>query len=317
MKLAKQILILAAIAGLFAAADIYIYSNCTSRLLQGNTERRGSSIEVSDYLPFEENSRIVNIKDHIPFTGELPVLDGAEGLYPVYSAFANAVYPESSVSFDGVDFAPESKLQMRNTLKAYKGVADGTADIVFCASPSTEQIEYAQSVGAQLEFVPIGKDAFVFLVTDDNIIDGLSSDEIRGIYSGKYKNWSELGGADIPINPTQRLAGSGSQSGFLKFMNGMETVPNPEAWQGSPIGFSFRFYVTGMREHEGVKILSLDGAYPDIESISSGDYPIAGEFYAVYDKRNDNPNIPLLIEWFLSENGQRIIEETGYAPIRG
>lgn len=65
MKLVKQIIILAAIAVLFAAADIYIYLNCTSRLLQGNTERSGSSIEIFDYLPFDENSAIINVNDDI------------------------------------------------------------------------------------------------------------------------------------------------------------------------------------------------------------------------------------------------------------
>lgn len=317
MKLAKQILILAALVGLFAAADIYIYFTCTKRLMtEGGTERRTSSIEVSDYLPFDENSNIVNIKDTLPLTGELPVIDGAEGLYPVYSAFVNAVYPESSVEFDGSDFTPESRLQMRNTLKAYKGVVDGNSDIAVCAAPSAEQLDYAEEMGAELEFVPIGRDAFVFMVTDSNPVDGLTANEIREIYSGKYKNWSELGGERLPINPLQRLAGSGSQSVFLKFMNGAETVPNYSGWRGSPIGFSFRYYVTGMRENNGVKLLSLNGVYPDKESISKGEYPICIEFYAVYDKRNTNPNIPTLIDWFLSENGQRIIEETGYIPIK-
>ncbi|MDE7294767.1 MAG: substrate-binding domain-containing protein [Oscillospiraceae bacterium] len=317
MKLAKQIMILAALVGLFAAADIYIYFICTKRLMTDDgTERRTSSIEVSDYLPFDENSNIVNIKDTLPLTGELPVIDGAEGLYPVYSAFVNAVYPEGSVEFDGSDFTPESKLQMRNTLKAYKGVVDGNADIAVCAAPSAEQLSYAEEMGAELEFVPIGRDAFVFMVNSANPVDSLTANEIREIYSGKYKNWSKLGGEKLPINPLQRLAGSGSQSVFLKFMNGLETVPNYSGWRGSPIGFSFRYYVTGMRENDGVKILSLNGVYPDKESISKGEYPICVDFYAVYDRRNTNPNIPTLIDWFLSENGQRIIEETGYVPIK-
>lgn len=317
MKLVKQILILSAIVGLFAVADIYIYFTCTKRLMtEDGTERRTSSIEVADYLPFNENSKIVNIKDSLPLTGELPVIDGAEGLYPVYSAFVNAVYPEDSVEFDGSDFTPESKLQMRNTLKAYKGVVDGNADIAVCAAPSAEQLSYAEEMGAELEFVPIGRDAFVFMVTAVNPMDGLTADEIREIYSGRYKNWSELGGENIPINPVQRLTGSGSQSVFLRFMNGIDTVPNYSGWRGSPIGFSFRYYVTGMRENEGVKILSLDGVYPDTDSISKGDYPFSVDFYAVYDKRSDNPNIPLLIDWFLSETGQRIIEETGYVPLK-
>lgn len=317
MKLLRQLLLIVLMAGLFVSADLYIYFTCTKRLeSKGGTERKTSSIEISDYLPFDENSLIVNIKDSIPLSGELPVIDGAEGLYPVYSAFVNSVYPESSVEFDGENFSPESKLQMRNTLKAYSGVVDGTVDIAVCASPSAGQLSYAEEKGVELEFVPIGRDAFVFLVNSENPVDGLTSGEIRDIYGGKYTSWSDIGGKNIPINPLQRLEGSGSQSAFLKFMGGRETVRNYNAFRGSPIGFSFRFYTVGMRANDGVKILSLDGVYPDTESISKGEYPIVGNFYAVYDKDNDNPNIPALIDFFLSETGQKIIEETGYVPVK-
>ncbi|MCM1330333.1 MAG: phosphate ABC transporter substrate-binding protein, PhoT family, partial [Ruminococcus sp.] len=137
-----------------------------------------------------------------------------------------------------------------------------------------------------------------------------------GIYGGRYKNWSELGGEDIPINPVQRLAGSGSQSAFLKFMDGVPAEKNYNAYRGSPIGFSFRFYTTGMRGNDGVKMLSVDGAYPDVQSVSSGEYPISAEFYAVYNKENPNPNVSVLIDWFLSESGQKIVEDTGYVPIK-
>lgn len=317
MKLFKQIAVLTLIAAFFITFDLYVYFTCTKRLqTAGGLEKKTSSVEVADYLPFDENSLIVNINDDLPLEGELPVIDGAEGLYPVYSAFVNAVYPEASVIFDGKNFAPESKLQMRNTLKAYSGVVDGTADIAVCAAPSEEQLAYAAENDAELEFVPIGKDAFVFLVNGSNPIDNLTAEQVRDIYGGKYKNWSELGGEDIPINPVQRLEGSGSQSAFLKFMNGVPTEKNYNAYRGSPIGFSFRFYTTGMRENDSVKMLSINGVYPDVQSVSSGKYPISAEFYAVYNKDDPNPNIPILIDWFLSENGQKIIEDTGYVPIK-
>ncbi|MCM1478741.1 MAG: substrate-binding domain-containing protein [Muribaculaceae bacterium] len=317
MKLFKQIAVLTLIAALFVTFDLYVYFTCTRRLQgSGGLEKKTSSIEVADYLPFDENSLIVNIKADLPLEGELPVIDGAEGLYPVYSAFVNAVYPENSVIFDGENFAPESKLQMRNTLKAYSGVVDGTADIAVCAAPSEEQLAYAAEKGVELEFVPIGRDAFVFLVNAKNPVDGLTAEQIRGIYGGRYKNWSELGGEDIPINPVQRLAGSGSQSAFLKFMDGVPAEKNYNAYRGSPIGFSFRFYTTGMRGNDGVKMLSVDGAYPDVQSVSSGEYPISAEFYAVYNKENPNPNVSVLIDWFLSESGQKIVEDTGYVPIK-
>lgn len=316
MKLVKQIAILIFTAALFIAADIFVWNLCTKRCLTDNSpSRQVRSIELDKYLPFDENSEIVKLRDSLPLEGELPVIDGAEGLYPVYSAFVNAVYPESSVSFDGESFTSESKLQMRNTLKAYKAVVDGNADIAICAAPSKEQLEYAENVGAELEFVPIGHDAFVFIVNSENPVDSLTSEEIRGIYTGKYKSWSELGGKNIPISALQRLKGSGSQTAFLRFMNGETPVSDYDSFLGSSIGFSFRFYVEGMRESSGIKMLALDGVYPDKESISEGKYPLAADFYAVYDKRNENPNIPVLIEWFLSENGQRIIDETGYVPM--
>lgn len=62
-------------------------------------------------------------------------------------------------------------------------------------------------------------------------------------------------------------------------------------------------------------MLAVDGVYPDLEGVTSGGYPLVSEFYAVYDAANDNPNIPLLIDWFLSEQGQDIIEQTGYLPL--
>ena len=81
-------------------------------------------------------------------------------MYPVFSAFANALYPENQVIFDGKNFMPGSKLQMNNTREAYKEVVDGTADIVFCAAPSEEQLAYAKKKGVKLELVPIGSEAF-------------------------------------------------------------------------------------------------------------------------------------------------------------
>ena len=63
-------------------------------------------------------------------------------------------------------------------------------------------------------------------------------------------------------------------------------------------------------------MLLLNGVYPDAENIKNGEYPIIAQFYAIYREDNENPNIPLLIEWILSEEGQTIIGESGYIPIK-
>lgn len=84
---------------------------------------------------------------------------------------------------------------------------------------------------------------------------------------------------------------------------------------GASIGFSFRYYMDGIVENDNVKMLSLNGVYPSAENIRSRSYPIVTEFYAIYRADNDNKNIPALIDWLLSKEGQKLIEESGYVPI--
>lgn len=314
--LVKQISVLCAVAAIFALFNAAVYLNFTKPCLPDESEGRSArTIDVWRYLPFDENSLIVKDKANVEFTGELPVLDGAEGLYPLFSAFANAVYPESAVSFDGENFLPDSKLQMNNTLRSYKAVVDGTADIVFNAAPSEAQMAYAEEKGVELEFVPIGKEAFVFIVNGNNPVDGLTTEQIRGAFSGKYTNWKQFGGKNMPINPLKRLEGSGSQSTLVRFMGETEIKSNPLGFIGSPLGFSFRFYVEDVVRHGNVKLLAVDGVYPDNENISDGSYPLVSEFYAVYDKNNPNPAVKEMIDFILCEQGQSIVERTGFSRI--
>lgn len=317
MKLIKQLAVIVLIVALFAAFDLAAYNLITKRYINNTSEEmQAKSIELSQYLPFDPNSQIVNIDGSLSLTENLPVIDGAAALYPVFSAFVNAVYPSDSVSFNGTDFAPESALQYHNTRGAYKAVVDGTADIVFCAAPSDEQLAYAEEKGVELVFTPIGCEAFVFIVNKDNPVDNLTTEQVKALYSGEIKNWSEVGGDNYPVDAITRNKGSGSQTAMENFMNGAEIRKNPMGFTGRAIGFSFRYYVEGIVENGSVKMLSLNGAYPNRENIKNGSYPIVSNFYAVYRKDNTNPNIAQFTEWILSPEGQQIVEESGYSAIK-
>lgn len=312
----KQRLIVVLTVLAFALFDLGIYFFFTSRYIDRSPElMKSSSIELDKYLPFEGNSLAVKTETDFTLSGELPILDGATALFPIYSAFMNAYYPEESCVFDGEKFAEDSFLQKRGTTGAYKAVCSGDADIIFVAQPSGEQLEYAKELGAELEFVPIGYEAFVFMVNSDNPVDGLSSEQIRDIYSGRIKSWKELGGESLPIIPLQRAKNSGSQTAMVSFMGDTPLMKPPAVLFGRSIGYSFRFYVSDISGKEDIKMLSVDGVYPDKESIGNGSYPVTDCFYAVYNKYNTNKNIPLLIEKILSDEGQDIIERTGYVGI--
>lgn len=326
-KTAGQILILLSIAGAFAAFHISVYFLVTRRL--ANNFSGVSQIKMADvgaFLPHDPESELVRIDSSLKLTEDLPVMDGAAALLPVYAAFVDAVYPEGSVTYVGgkfsddnyygENFAADSKMQYHNTVRGYKAVVDGETDLFFSAMPSREQEAYAEEQGAELIYVPIGREAFVFFVNEKNPVDNLSADQIRGMYSGRIRNWKQAGGPDRAVNPVSRVAGSGSQTAMDAFMGEEKTGrKSPFAVTGASIGFSFRYYLEDMVGNGGVKMLSINGVYPDRENIRSGRYPVTAEFYAIYRRDNPNPNIPVLVDWILSEEGQRIIEETGYVGI--
>jgi phosphate transport system substrate-binding protein len=81
------------------------------------------------------------------------------------------------------------------------------------------------------------------------------------------------------------------------------------------IGFTFRYYSTEMVKNDKIRLLQVEGVEPTAETIRSGDYPITGELFAV-TAGSDNPHIDELIEWILSDQGQEVIEKTGYISIR-
>lgn len=286
------------------------------------------NIEISEYLPFEKNSKIIVLDEEasIKIEGDLPVVDGAAAVFPVYSAFVNATYPETTKIYDGV-------FEYNNTVGGYKLLGEKQTDIFFGAYPSEKQIKEAKLHGTEFVYTPIGYEAFVFFVHKNNPIDNLTTEQVQAIYSGEIRNWKELGGPDEEIAAYQRNEGSGSQSMLIRFMDGKKIMEAPTEMvndfmsgiveqvsdyrnkKGS-IGFSFRYYLEGIIKNPNIKILSIDGVAPTVENIKNGSYPITGPLYAVTWEGNSNENVEKLLDWVLSEEGQYIIEKTGYAGIK-
>ena len=327
-KLTKQLLLLVPVVLLFAAFNLSMYFLLTRRLSNNfSSASQARMVDVGRYLPHVPESDLPRMDSSLKLTENLPVLDGAAALVPVYAAIVDNVYPQGAVTYVGgafsddnyygENFAPDSAMQYKNTVRGYTAIVDGDTDILFCAAPSAQQKQYAAEQGVELVYVPVGLEAFVFFVNENNPVDGLTTDQIRGIYSGKFTNWNQVGGPNRVINPVSRLSGSGSQSAMDAFMGDIPIAgKSPLALFGGAIGFSFRYYMDGIVGNKAVKMLSLNGVYPSPENIRNGSYPIIARFYAIYRADNDNPNIPILLDWLLSDEGQQIIEDCGYIRIR-
>ncbi|MEK3936867.1 substrate-binding domain-containing protein [Sporosarcina sp. FSL W7-1349] len=284
-------------------------------------------VSTYDYAPFQEGTKAVSLDQPatLKLAENLPILDGATALYPVYSAFAQAVYPEKE--YDQYN----SEVMSNRTGKAYDNLLNGRADIIFVLSPSEAQLAKAERMGKELKLTPIGQEAFVFFVNARNPVQGLTTDELKGIYSGKITNWKEVGGKKKSIRAFQRPEDSGSQTALQHFMGDVPIMDPPvediASLMGTiidqvsdyknynnAIGFTFRYYSTQMVKNNAIRLLQVDGVDPNVDTIRSGDYPLTNEFYAV-TAGSDNPHIEPFLEWIVSAQGQEIVEKTGYVPI--
>ena len=312
--LIKQIFAILGVTTFFVITNVFIYFVFTNRCINDfSSQMQAKSVEVDEYLPFANETKIVK-KESAKLDGDLPKIDGAAALVPVFNSFVYSLYPEESVKYENGDFTSDSALQYHNTRGAYKGIVDGDVDIIFCAKPSDEQVQYGLDKGVELELTPIGREAFVFLVNKNNPVNNLTMEQLKDIYTGKITNWKEVGGASRPINVVQRNKGSGSQTSLEKLF-GKDIASNFFGPLGASIGFSFRFYVEELTKHGHIKMLELNGVYPDRNNVQSNAYPIVSNFYAVTRKNETNPNVQKVLDFVLSPTGQSIIDEVGYVSL--
>lgn len=291
--------------------------------------------DYGTYRPFAANSLAVTLdeKASLRFAerDSLPRMDGATALYPVYAAFAQAVYPESMAKQEPWDI--DKTVACSTTARAYRNIVDGRCDIIFVAGPSEEQEAYAAEQGAELVYTPIGREAFVFFVHPDNPIDGLTLEELRCIYAGEVTRWDQLGVSGLgPILAYQREEGSGSQTALKRFVmrdkplmpaskenqvDGMGgIVESVSAYKNhrNAIGFSFRFYCTALMKAFDVKLLAVNGVEPTVENIENGAYPMASSFYAVTRSDADEQTLAL-VQWICGPQGQKLVKKAGYTPV--
>jgi len=284
------------------------------------------------YEPFSinnSNNLLAQLDEESVFkiTGSPPVLDGATALYPLYASFVQSVYPEGNYDvYRGPVFCSK-------TAGAYEKLSEGKADVIFCAQPSEAQLKHFIDNNIKLKLVPIGRDAFVFFVNKTNPVNNLTIEDIQGIYSGRIKNWKEINGVNQRIRAFQRPQNSGSQTILEKVMgdtpivkprrenvsNDMGTIINEVAAYrnfSNAIGYSFLYFSTEMVKNDQIKLLSVNGIFPSRETIQNESYPLYENFYAIYiDTDEKNENIEPFINWILSEQGQELVQKTGYIPI--
>ena len=262
------------------------------------------------------------------FTREnFPRLDGSTSTAPLGEAIASVLLGESREEVSDL-------IQFSRTTESYQNLIWDNADVVIAAEPAEIVWEEKESLGFDWEMAPFAVDGLVFLVNEDNPVDGLTTDEIQRIYTGEITNWAQVGGEDREIVPFQRNATAGSQTAMVKAVMGdLPLMEAPEAYvrgemgdliaavaayDNSPaaIGYTVYYYAEDMEMAEGLKLLSVDGVAPSDETIRSGEYPFLNNYYVLTAAGlPENDPARVLYDWLLSEEGQRLVAHEGYVSV--
>ena len=299
---------------------IHWYNSSVNNVIENpNNDINSGDIEI--------NSGEENKKEEALFTLEnYPKVDASLAIHPLVDSIAS--------DFLGVD---ESELDFEytktRTSEVYRNLIDGKVDVIFAAEISKEDEEYARQKGVELKIIPATSSAFVFIVNTENPVENLTFEQIQKIYTGEITNWAEVGGESGDIIAYQRPTGSGSQTAMLSLVMKDKEIMTPPLTQIEQemgglidaiaeydnskyaLGYSYFYYVNTMYKKDTIKMISVDGVMPTIETIKNGTYPIYTNAFIVTRANEENENVDKWVESVLSERGSKIIEDAGYVPV--
>jgi phosphate transport system substrate-binding protein len=207
---------------------------------------------------------------------------------------------------------------------------NGSTDICNASRPmkASEFDKLKQRYGTRGVEIKSALDGLSVYVNESNKIQELSLDQLKDIYTAKVTNWRELGGANEKIILYGRENSSGTYVYFkdnvlmgddytstMQTMPGTAAVVNAVAKDKFGIGYGGAAYGKGIREVKVKKDASSPAYPPTLENIKSGKYPISRYLY-MYVRNRPTGALKEYIDWTLSEDGQKIVTEVGYFPIR-
>jgi phosphate transport system substrate-binding protein len=210
-------------------------------------------------------------------------------------------------------------------------IGRGTVEVGMSSATFSEQ-DRARFPERDLRAVAIGYDALALIVSADvwqGGVRSLSAAEMRGIYEGRIRNWSEVGGSDQRIVFFNKEPGRGTWKSFIKWLYGSEEdaplVNHPEVGSNaetrnkvigtrgalSQLSAAWvdgeQVFALGIRDAEGQIV------FPTQTNLSDGSYPLTRPLNLLISGPPEG-EVQLLIEFLLGPRGDELIRKHGYLP---
>ncbi len=244
-------------------------------------------------------------------------IEGSTTVGPIADAFAS----QFKEKFPDLDIT----VKKTGSSDGAAALIDNRCDIAIM-SRFMKPEEFKKAVGNNVMPVAhvVAIDGVCVVVHPSNPVKELSTEQVRDIYTGKIKNWKQVGGVDMPIVVISRDTSSGTYETFHKMVMDKKDMSSSVEYVNSNPQAHAR--VRNTREAIGyvgigfldkkVKAIKLDGVIPNRSTIASGIYPAARPLYMF---TNGYPALGSMGHkfccYYLTEIGQEIVEDKGFVPV--
>jgi phosphate transport system substrate-binding protein len=206
---------------------------------------------------------------------------------------------------------------------------NGTTDIANSSRPikTTEVQKLKDRYNTLGVEIPCAKDGITIFLNESNKVKELTIKQLSDIYSGRVTNWKNVGGDDASIKLYGRENSSGTYAFFKEevvkadYAASCQTLPGTAAVVNAVkkdkygIGYGGAAYAAGVKHCAVKKDDQSKGIVPTPESIAKNEYPITRYLY-LYMRNRPTGEIKKYVDWILSPEGQKIITEVGYFPVK-
>ena len=244
------------------------------------------------------------------------VIDGSTTVGPIAKAFAD-YYKEKT----GIGAA----ISESGSGNGVKSLINGACDI---ANMSRFMKDSEFKTCVEKGILPVAHvvafDGLAVVVNPANKVGALTMAQLADIYTGKIRNWKELGGDDAEIVVISRDTNSGTYETFNELVLRKNPVVKGAEYVGSNGQAKTRVastknavaYVGLGFADDSVKTLSVDGILPSSKTIVSGNYPIARPLF-MFTNKYPKMGTPVydFVTLHLSEEGREIVRDLGYVPV--
>ena len=250
------------------------------------------------------------------FAASAIVIKGSTTVLPVVQAEAEAymkAHPGVNISLSG-----------GGSGDGVKALIDKSTDIANSSRElKPEEITLAAKNGVKPVLYTIAIDAIAPIVHPKNRVQNLTIDQLSQIYQGSIRNWKEVGGDNLAIVVISRDSSSGTfESWGHLVLHGAKVTPRAQmqASSGAIVqAVSKNKYAIGYIGigylNRTVKPLTVNGVAATTQNALAKTYPVARPLYMITagEPRGETGSF---IKFVLSREGQKIVEKTGFVPLK-